>query len=544
MADVPTKPRVVRNLPLPLGEPPQALHALAAAKLGVPEDQILEVRPLKVSLDARGTRRPVRRYTVQVWLSGEEPPVDAIPSVQPPTGMRRLVPGEAPIVVGTGPAGLWATLHLIQAGQPVILLERGGALDDRHRSVVGLRRQGQLDPESNLCFGEGGAGTYSDGKLYTRVKDPRVRRVYEDLVAFGAQPDILSEAHPHVGTNRLVRVLHRLRSHLLEAGCDVRFGAQVVGLLRASDGAVAGVRLADGTELRSPAVILATGHSARDVYESLHAAGGQLIRKPFAIGARVEHPQELIDQIQYGRWAGQEDLEPATYALTAQIGGRGVYSFCMCPGGFVIPTPTELEHLNVNGMSNARRGNRFANSALVVTVEPDDFWLERPGDLDHLGPLAGLGLQRALERAAFDAGGRTYQAPAQRVTDYLEARIGDLPERTSYRPGITAADVHGLIPERLRGALGRALLRFDRMMPGFVTREAILIGLETTTSSPVRVARDEATLEAVGLPRLYPCGEGAGYAGGIVSSAIDGIRVAEAWLANRPHEMGAPMTVL
>jgi uncharacterized FAD-dependent dehydrogenase len=522
---------VVRDLYLPLGTPPQALRELAAQSLGVSPDAIAELRPERISLDARqGT--PRRIYTVRVWLFGEEVPPEALPVLDPPPTMRPLVRGSAPIIVGTGPAGLWAAIHLVRAGEPVILLERGGQVEARNRSTHGLRTRGELDPESNLCFGEGGAGTYSDGKLYTRVKDPRVRDVYRDLVAFGADPQLLVDAHPHVGTNRLIKLLARVRAWLLEAGCELRFDARVDGFLRGADGRIGGVRLADGEEIAAPAVVLATGHSARDVYSTLAGLGVPMARKPFAIGARVEHPQALIDAIQYGRHCGHPELEAAAYALTAQVAGRGVYSFCMCPGGFVIPTTTELGHLNVNGMSNSNRGSRWANSALVVTLEPADFYLDKPGDLDRFGALAGVELQRHIERAAFVAGGSDYKAPAQRLTDFLERRSGDLPGRGSYRPGTRPADLHAVLGNRLADPLGRAIFRFEQKMRGFLTEEAVLIGVETTTSSPVRLVRDDATLASPGFDGLYPTGEGAGEAGGIVSSAIDGLKVADAVLAS------------
>ena len=526
-------PRVLRGLALPLGAPPQDLVPLAAQALGVSVGDIAEVRPRKVSLDARA-KRPKRVYTIEVWLVGEDVPPDTPPAPRLPARVRPLVPGRAPIIVGTGPAGLWAALRLLEAGEPSILLERGARMDRRHRAVVGLRRRGRLDPETNLCFGEGGAGTYSDGKLYTRKRHPLVRRVYEDLVAFGAPPAVLTDAHPHVGTNRIIRVVEAIRRFLVDHGCEVRFDARVDGLVRDARGAVAGVRLADGQEVAGSSVILATGHSARDTYAWLHAAGVPLVAKPFAVGARVEHPQGLIDRIQYGPHAGHPALGAAAYSLKTQVAGRGVYSFCMCPGGFVIPTPTEPGHLNVNGMSSSTRGSRWANSALVVTVEPADFWLARPGDLAAHGPLAGLELQRALERAAFTAGGGDYHAPAQRLTDFLQGRVGDLPARTSFHPGVRPADLKAVLPTRLTGPLGRAVLGFERKMAGFLTREAVLMGVETTTSSPVRVARDGEGLSPEGFDGLFPAGEGGGYAGGIVSSAIDGLRVAQAALARVP----------
>jgi uncharacterized FAD-dependent dehydrogenase len=527
MAEPP--PRVVRDLGLAIGEPESRLRELAAEALGVALVQIAELRTRKISLDARA-RPPKRIYAVQVRLAGEEGFADDLPRPTP-ARVRPLAPGQRPIIVGTGPAGLWAALRLLEQGVPSLLLDRGQSLAGRHRAVVGLRRGGVLDPETNLCFGEGGAGTYSDGKLYTRIRDPLVPRVARDLVGFGADPQILVEAHPHVGTNRLIRVLDRFHAHLEASGCELRFGARVDGLLRAAGGRVTGVHLADGTELVGPAVILATGHSARDTYGMLHALGVRMVPKALAIGARVEHPQSLIDRVQYGRYAAHPDLEAAAYAVATQVGSRGAYSFCMCPGGFVIPTPTEVGHLNVNGMSNQGRGGRFANSALVVTVEPSDFWLERPGDLDHLGPLAGIAFQRRLERDAFAAGGGAYAAPAQRLTDFLAGRAGELPARTSYRPRLAAADLRALLPARFADPLARAVHRFEAKLPGFLTETAVLIGVETTTSSPLRVLRDARTLQAPGFPGLFPCGEGAGYSGGIVSSAVDGIRVAEACVA-------------
>ena len=523
----PTEPTRLKGLRVPVGSPPGSLRRAAAEALGVSVDSIATVRPVKVSLDARG-KSPKHIYTADVWRVGDEVPSQVPPTPRRASTMRPLRKGQTPIVVGTGPAGLWAALGCVEAGQPVIMLERGPAVDGRNRSVVGLRRRGILNPESNLCFGEGGAGTYSDGKLYTRVRDPRVRRVYEDLVAFGAPESLLIDAHPHVGTNLLIRLLRRLRAFLIEAGCEIRFDTKVTDLLIDDSGAVSGVRLDDGEEISGSSVILATGHSARGVYEMLHRHGAQMARKPLAIGARVEHPQALINDIQLGAFSSHPELEAAAYSVTAKISGRGIYSFCMCPGGYVIPTATEPNHLNVNGMSNSNRGSRWANSALVVTVEPEDFWLNSPGDLDSHGPLAGMIFQRHLEQLAYQAGGGGYVAPAQRLTDFLANRTGDLPEKSSYKPGLNASDLRQVLPRRLTDPLARAVHRFDERMRGFLSEEAVLIGVETTTSSPIRILRDPQNLASPTLPGLYPCGEGAGFAGGIVSSAIDGLKVAEA----------------
>jgi uncharacterized FAD-dependent dehydrogenase len=531
---------LVRDLPLPLGHGPADLHAAVAAELGVGPDTIVEARVRKVSLDARG-KNPKRVMTVEVWTTADAPPPDESPKLRVGTPLAPPRAGAMPIIVGTGPAGLWAALRLLEAGHPSILLDRGGALVARHRDVVALRSHGQLNPESNLCFGAGGAGTYSDGKLYTRRRDPEIDRIHADLVALGAPASIMSDAHPHVGTNRIIMAYKRLEAFLVEHGCEVRYGAKVVDLLQADSGRVHGVVLASGETVEGPGVILATGHSARDVYRWLHARGVQMERKPFAIGARCEHPQALIDRIQYGPHAEHPDLEPAEYFLKAQVADRGVYSFCMCPGGFVIPTPTEPNCLNVNGMSNHKRGTRFANAALVATVEPRDFWIARPGDLDHHGPLAGLAFQSHLEATAFEAGGGGYRAPAQRLTDFLTRRQGTLPAETSFRPGLTPADLHTVIPARFSDAIARAVLRFDQKMRGYHTAEAVLVGVETTTSSPVRLVRDELH-QAPGFPGLYPAGEGAGQAGGIVSSALDGLRVAESMLAMLPAP-GASLAV-
>jgi len=525
----------LKDIALPLGSSPADLAHAAAAALGVAE--VAAVRVTKVSVDARD-KSPKKVFSLDVWLPGDDVPAALRPALRRPAHVAPASAPGSPIIVGTGPAGLWAALRLIEGGVAPILLDRGRSVAGRHDAVRELRRDGVLDPESNLCFGAGGAGTYSDGKLYTRRRDAEIQRVYEDLAALGAPAEILVEAHPHVGTNRLIKMLARLEDFLRDSGAELRYGAKVVDLLRTIDNRVNGVRLDDGTELEGSAVILATGHSARDVYTRLHAIGVQLARKPFAVGARCEHPQAHIDAIQYGANVGHPALEPAEYFLTAQIGARGVYSFCMCPGGFVIPTTTELDHLNVNGMSNHKRGSDFANAALVVTIEPQDFWLERPGDLDHHGPLAGVALQRALEARAYRAGGGRYVAPAQRLTDFVSGRASTtLPPKTSYRPldegHLRPSDLRTVLPERVHNPMARAILRFDQKMHGYLSEDAILIGVETTTSSPVRIVRDERTLEAPGFAGLYPTGEGAGMAGGIVSSALDGIRAAEAFLAGR-----------
>ena len=537
-------PTELHGIGVPLDEPDvdAAIRRVVAGRLGLREDRILRVVVRKRSLDARRGRAPAFVYAVTTYLAGEEAELErddaerearlARDAHAVPALIRAPHDGERPIVVGAGPAGLFAALTLADRGVPCILLDRGKPLSERHLDVRRFRRKGELDPDSNLCFGEGGAGTYSDGKLYTRKSHPLVRVVYERLVAFGATRDILTAAHPHIGTNRLYDILAGIRAYLLERGVDVRFGSRMERLL-VRDGAVAGVSLAGGDEVVGRPVILAMGHSARDTYRALHDSSVQLAPKPFAIGARVEHPQALIDEVQLGDARRHPEVGAAEYFLSCKVGSRGVYSFCMCPGGFIIPTPTEPLHLNVNGMSNSNRGSRWANAALVVTVGPEDFFVARPGDLDEHGVLSGIELQRAFEARAYALGGGGYRAPAQRLADFAAGRAtATLPERVSYRPGLTPADLGEALPAAVVAALRDGVRLLDRSLRGFLTNEAVLVGVETTTSTPVRIVRGDDR-QALGVRGLYPAGEGAGYSGGIVSSAIDGIEAEQAVLAQR-----------
>lgn len=516
------------------------LLRVSADRLSVPEADILLVSKVKRSLDARRRRvAPVWVFTVDVWLRGEESALaewkrhhqqclnGGFPALMK-SRRRTTRDGATPLIIGAGPAGLFAALTFSDHGVPALVLDRGKILDERHLDVRRFRRHGVLNPESNLCFGEGGAGAYSDGKLYTRKHHPLVRTVYERLVAFGATEDILVQAHPHVGTNRLFGVMEAARHHLIERGTRFRFDTRMTELW-VDGGSVRGVRLADGEILAGRPVILAVGHSARDTYEALFRQGVTMVQKPFAVGFRCEHPQALIDEIQLGQARRYAAVEAAEYFLACTIGGRGVYSFCMCPGGYVIPTPAAIGHLNVNGMSNSNRGSKFANAALVVTVEPADFYIDKPGDLGGYGVLSGLKFQSEWEKRAFIAGGGNYCAPAQRLTDFVEKRSAqNLPAATSFKPGWTPHDLEGLLPPVVVEHLRKVIVELSRSMPGYYTREAALLGVETTTSSPVRMVRDE-NRQAPGFAGLYPAGEGAGYAGGIVSSAIDGIE--SAWAA-------------
>jgi uncharacterized protein len=512
------------TIDLGLGEPgdDEALQALVARRLSVPKEDLGPVHVRKRSLDAR---RGHVRFHLTVGF-GEAPPREELGLPRP----REVTRPADVLIVGDGPAGLFCAHQLARSGIGATILERGKPVQPRRRDLRGLNRLGVVDPESNYCFGEGGAGTYSDGKLYTRAhKRGSVRDVIEILARHGAPEAILKDARPHIGSNRLPMVVTSLREELEAVGTVFRFGARVVGLLATGSGdsrRACGVRLADGEELGARAVVLATGHSAADVHAMLEDLGVALERKPFAMGLRVEHPQVQINELQYGKAAGHPDLPAASYALAQTVDGRGVFSFCMCPGGWIVPASTEPGGLVGNGMSLSRRDSPHANSGLVVAVEPED--LDRIG---LSGVRGGLEVQRRIEAAAFQAGGGGLRAPATRLTDFAEGRGSSTVPASSYEPGLAAGDVaevlavSGLgLAERLRSAL-RA---FDRKLRGYVTEEAVLVAAETRTSSPVRVLRDRETFEAQGLGGLYPAGEGAGYAGGIMSAAMDGMRVAEA----------------
>ncbi|MCC5841321.1 MAG: hypothetical protein JJT96_14480 [Opitutales bacterium] len=514
-------------LPVEEGESPAAWTTAAAAALGIDPQAIGGVRLRKHSIDAR-QRRIKAQVRVEVAVGGplpEEPlPTAELPGVAPEA--RRVV------IIGSGPAGLFAALRVIELGWRPIVLERGKGASSRRFDLAPILRKGTVIEDSNYCFGEGGAGTFSDGKLYTRAtKRGPVRAVYETLVAHGAPPRILVDAHPHIGSNLLPNVVMAMRASILRAGGEVHFGARVERLLRSPDGAILNaVGTADGRTFEGDAFILATGHSARDIYQLLYREGLKLEPKAFAVGVRIEHPQPLIDSLQYHYTLGTERprcLPAARYALATKIRDRGVFSFCMCPGGFIVPAATENDEVVVNGMSLSRRDSPFANSGLVVTVEPEDL---TPYAGKH-GPLAGVAFQKELEQVACHAGGGMQKAPAQRLLDFLAGRAStDLP-KTSYFPGVTLARLDELLPSFIVGRMREGLREFGRTQPGYLSEDALLIGFETRTSSPVRIPRDPQTLCHPDLSRLYPCGEGAGFAGGIVSAALDGRRCAEAVLA-------------
>lgn len=479
------------------------------------------VRVLKRSIDARA-RVPRMQLRVEVQTDGPF----AVDSAKPE--LRNIQHAAPLIIVGCGPAGLFAALRAIEVGLRPIVLERGKDVRARRRDLAAITQKHVVDPDSNYCFGEGGAGTYSDGKLYTRSgKRGDIEHVLRVLVAYGASPDILVDAHPHIGTNKLPGIITAMRDAIRIAGGEVRFDARVVDFLleNSPSTAVRGVRLASGEEIASTRVILATGHSARDIFTLLEAKKIRVERKDFALGVRVEHPQSVIDAIRYHTPERDPLLPPASYSAVEQVEGLGVYSFCMCPGGIIAPCATAPGEIVTNGWSPSKRNNPFANSGVVVEVR---------GPKGDGGPLSGIRYQSEIETRAWHAGGETQVAPAQRLTDFVEGRLStDLPA-CSYPPGVVTHRVDTLLPSDITRSLQQGLLAFGKKMRGYFTREALVVAVESRTSSPVRIPRDPERLEHPEVAGLFPCGEGAGYAGGIVSAAIDGIRCADKCAALYP----------
>ena len=481
------------------------------------KNEIQAVRILKRSIDAR-KRQVFINLTVRIYIN-EQPQDDLFI----PISYGDVSDRQPAVVVGAGPAGLFAALRLIELGMRPIVLERGQDVHQRRKDIARISREHIVDNESNYCFGEGGAGAFSDGKLYTRSKKRgSVERILSILCQHGASPAILSDAHPHIGTDKLPLVIENIRHTILRSGGEVKFGTRVDELIFDNQ-KVIGVKSHDGNIFYGP-VILATGHSARDIYYYLHTHDIALEAKGFAVGVRLEHPQELIDRIQYHNPAGRGRYLPAAeYSFVTQVDGRGVYSFCMCPGGFVVPAASGQNQLVVNGMSPSNRGSRWANSGMVVEIRPEDLPGYETGDV-----LAGIKFQEEIERQCFVNGNCRQTAPAQRMTDFVHGKISaDLPS-SSYAPGVLSSPLHFWMPEFITRRLRQGFLHFGQISHGFLTREALMIGVETRTSSPVRIPRDSESLNHIGLEGLYPCGEGAGYAGGIVSAAIDGERCAEA----------------
>jgi uncharacterized FAD-dependent dehydrogenase len=501
---------------------PAAVRAQAAREAGVGIDAVSSVRLVRRSVDAR-SRRPLIRLVVDVYA--QETPPDRASHID---GLREADPKRRVIIVGAGPAGYFAALELLEHGITPVVLDRGKDVRARRRDLRAIQQFGVVDPHSNYCFGEGGAGTYSDGKLYTRShKRGSIEKVLELLVDHGATSDILVDTHPHIGSNKLWLVVQAIRETIERFGGEVHFGTHVTDLEIIEAGGerrVTGVATSDGRTFNGHAVILATGHSARDVFRMCLRQDVPIEAKPFALGVRIEHPQELIDEIQYHHAPRDPNLPASSYKLVCQANGRGVFSFCMCPGGLIVPAATEPGEIVVNGMSMSRRDSPFANSGTVVAVEEDD-WQTFAAD----GVLAAMSYQAHVEREAFAANGDGSQrAPAQRLTDYLDGRVSSTIPRTSYIPGHVSADLRTILPAKVDERLRVAIREFGRTMRGYLTNDAVMVGVESRTSSPVRIPRDPVTREHTSVRGLYPCGEGAGYAGGIVSAALDGQNVAKA----------------
>ncbi len=478
------------------------------------------LRPLRRSIDARGKK-------VLVKFLIELVPADQVKSSTHSTNYRDVSRAPQVIVVGAGPAGLFSALRLIELGVKPIVIERGSDVQARRRDLVAINQDHHVNPESNYCFGEGGAGTYSDGKLYTRSKKRGdVKRILEILVAHGASEEILYDAHPHIGTNKLPKLVVELRESIRKAGGEVHFNMKVTGFIL-SHGEVKGVISSKGDTLEGESVILATGHSARDIFHLLQKQDILIEAKPFAVGVRVEHAQNLIDRIQYHCAVDRGDYLPASsYAVVHQsyLRGqqRGVFSFCMCPGGFIVPAATGAGEVVVNGMSPSRRDSKFANSGIVVAVGEKDF---QP--YAKYGALAGMHFQAEIERKACDLAGGSQRAPAQRLVDFINGQPSSTLPETSYQPGLASLDMRTVLPDFIAESLIQGFRNFGHKMKGYLTNEAQLVGVESRTSSPVRIPRDKESGEHVQVKRLFPCGEGAGYAGGIVSAAMDGERSAE-----------------
>ena len=532
----------ISNVQIDLDATDDAIQQHLAELLRINNRQIESFVCVRKALDARKKTRIHFVCTYEIELNQ---PLDPLPSntraiassslsaSTPEALQHKSAPNKHVIIVGAGPAGLFTALALAEAGVRVTLLERGKPVETRMRDIGRLRSRGELDPESNICFGEGGAGTYTDGKLYTRIKHPFLRHVLHTFVRFGARDDILVDAHPHLGTDKLVRIVRNMRHKLIELGVDYRFETRVDDLLIVN-GNVAGVRINNGDEIGATQVVLATGHSARDTFERLQQLGIHMQAKAFAVGVRAEHPQALIDHIQFGASAQHAKLHAAEYSLThqaddAHLGKRGVYSFCMCPGGLIVPSPTETGRMAVNGMSNAKRAGKWANSGLVVQVTPDD--IARHGIPPS--PLMGIEFQRQIESATFQAAGHQYAAPCMKLTDFIKGKPSGNLAATRFKPAAIPADLHSLFPDWINQPLADAIRTFDRKMRGYITEEANLFASETRTSSPIRIERGD-DMQSVNAAGLYPVGEGAGYAGGIVSAAVDGLKAAAAILNHNP----------
>jgi uncharacterized FAD-dependent dehydrogenase len=545
------------QIKLPLDYNDAALKAAVIERLGIAPDELLDITVFRRGYDARKRSNIFFIFTLDVALKDEAAVTKRLKAAKndanlgptPDTTYKFVTHAPAgltsrPVVIGTGPCGLLAGLLLAQMGFRPIILERGKAVRERTKDTWGLWRTGVLDPESNVQFGEGGAGTFSDGKLWSQIRDPQHhgRKVLEEFVKAGAPEEILFVSKPHIGTFRLVKMVEKMRATIHELGGEVRFGCKVEKIeieqgKGKSGGQVRGVVLADGEKIVADHVVLAIGHSARDTFAMLHEQGVYIEAKPFSIGFRIEHPQALIDRARFGPNAGNEMLGAADYKLVHHCAnGRSAYSFCMCPGGQVVAATSEPGRVVTNGMSQYSRAERNANAALVVGVEPKDF----PGDY-KTNPLVGIDFQRHWESMAFAAGGGTYKAPAQRVGDFLAGRastqLGEVDP--SYQPGVHMTDLSSCVPSYVIDCLREAIPAFDKQIRGFAMDDAILTGVETRTSSPIRITRN-GECQSLNTRGLFPAGEGAGYAGGILSAAVDGINVAEALALSMVQKAAKP----
>ena len=521
---------------LPLDHPADAIETAILTKLSLPAGQLQRFDIHRRGIDARKRGEITLIYTLDIEVKNEAAVLKRLRAdkhVMPTPDMAYRFVTQAPaalrsrpLVIGAGPCGLLAALILAQTGFKPIVLERGKVVRERTKDTWALWRKGVLNPESNVQFGEGGAGTFSDGKLYSQIKDPQhhARKVLEEFVKAGAPSEILYVSKPHIGTFKLVTMVEHIRETITQLGGEIRFQSRVVDL-DIHDGQIRGVTLADGTHIAADHVVLALGHSARDTFRMLHQRGVYIEPKPFSVGFRIEHPQSLIDQCRFGDYAGNALLGAADYKLVHHAGnGRSAYSFCMCPGGTVVAATSEIGRVVTNGMSQYSRNERNANAAIVVGIEPQDFG----GDV-KTNPLAGMDFQRHWEERAFAAGGGGYLAPAQKVGDFLAGRPSTGPGSVipSYTPGVHWTDLSTCLPDYVIATIREALPAFDKQIKGFAMDDAVLTGVETRTSAPIRITRGE-NCQSLNTRGLYPAGEGAGYAGGILSAAVDGIKVAEA----------------
>ncbi len=490
------------------------LKTLSAKTLKLNINDINTIKVIKRSIDAR--KKPLFRLRLLVYIN-ESPKTD-----KPKFNFNPVKTNKSVIIVGSGPAGLFAALRSIELGIKPIILERGKNVRDRRFDLKAIMQDGIVNPNSNYCFGEGGAGTYSDGKLYTRSnKRGNVDRILELLVYHGANEEIKIDAHPHIGSNKLPKIIEAIRETIVRSNGEIHFGKKVTDFIL-NEKRIIGVLVNDKEEFLGDSVILATGHSARDIYQIFKKRELAIESKPFAIGVRIEHPQQLIDSIQYNSKVRHENLPASSYNLNCQVDNKGVYSFCMCPGGIIIPASTDENELVLNGMSVSKRNSPFANSGLVVEVNEND-WKHLKGH----GEFAGLMFQKEMEKIAFEAGGGKQVAPAQRITDFVYKRISKSIPKNSYIPGTISAPLHDLLPKEISNRLRKSLEIFNKRLKGYFTDEAQILAVESRTSSPLRIPRDKESLMHTEIEGLFPSGEGAGYAGGIVSAAIDGERCAE-----------------